>query len=62
MKVKLNPKVIDEIVNDPEKAKQAKIEVADSWWVIALKVLAYLIGLLVAGVGTAEAATMVNIM
>lgn len=32
---------------------------ADPWWVVALKVLAYLIGLLLAGVGTAEAATMV---
>lgn len=30
----------------------------EKWWVIALKVLAYLIGLLLAGVGTAEAATM----
>lgn len=30
---------------------------AEKWWVIALKVLAYLIGLLLAGVGTAEAAT-----
>ena len=29
----------------------------EKWWVIALKVLAYLIGLLLAGVGTAEAAT-----
>lgn len=30
----------------------------EKWWVIVLKVLAYLIGLLLAGVGTAEAATM----
>lgn len=30
---------------------------AEKWWVIVLKVLAYLIGLLLAGVGTAEAAT-----
>lgn len=29
------------------------------WWVILLKTLAYLIGLLLAGIGTAEAATMV---
>lgn len=32
------------------------------WWVIALKTLAYLIGLLLAGIGTAEAATMVGIL
>ena len=29
------------------------------WWVILLKTLAYLIGLLLAGIGTAEAATIV---
>lgn len=29
------------------------------WWVIVLKTLAYLIGLLLAGIGTAEAATLV---
>lgn len=34
----------------------------DPWWVIALKVLAYLIGLILAGIGTAEAATMMNII
>lgn len=31
----------------------------NSWWIILLKVLAYLIGLLLAGYGTAQAATMV---
>ncbi len=40
--------IVDEIANDVPSEK---------WWVIALKVLAYLIGLLLAGVGTAEAAT-----
>lgn len=40
--------VVDEIADDVP---------AEKWWVIALKVLAYLIGLLLAGVGTAEAAT-----
>lgn len=30
----------------------------EKWWVIALKVLAYLIGLLLAGYGTANAATL----
>lgn len=39
-----------------------KIKNNDPWWVIALKVLAYLIGLLLAGIGTAEAATMMNII
>ena len=30
----------------------------EPWWVIALKVAAYLIGLLLAGMGTVEAATL----
>ena len=34
----------------------------DPWWVIVLKVLAYLIGLLLAGIGTVDAATLVGIL
>lgn len=33
-----------------------ELENADPWWVIALKTLAYLIGLLLAGFGTTAAA------
>ena len=58
MKIKLTPQQIQKIVDDPIAAKDAKIETADPWWVIALKVAAYLIGLLLAGVGTAQAAVM----
>lgn len=61
MKVKLSKSQIDAILNDPQKAKDAKIEAQDPWWVIALKVVAYLIGLILAGVGTAEAATLINV-
>jgi len=57
MKVKLSSEIIDAIVRDPDKARNTRIEIKDPWWVIALKVLAYLIGLLLAGVTTAEAAT-----
>lgn len=32
---------------------------SDDWWVIALKVAAYLIGLLLAGVGTTASAQMI---
>ena len=32
------------------------------WWVIALKTLAYLIGLLLAGMGTAKAANILSII
>lgn len=34
----------------------------DPWWVIVLKVIAYLIGLLLAGIGTVDAATLVGII
>lgn len=34
----------------------------DPWWVILLKVLAYAIGLIIAGIGTIEAANIVGII
>lgn len=34
----------------------------DSWWVIALKTIVYLIGLILAGMGTVQAATMVGVI
>lgn len=34
----------------------------DPWWVIVLKGAAYIIGLLLAGVGTAKAAEMVGML
>lgn len=37
-------------------------EKQDSWWVIALKVAAYLIGLLLGGIGTTASAQMLGIM
>ena len=49
MKVKLNNEEISKILNDPTKAKEAGVKVSDPWWVIVLKVLAYAIGLLLAG-------------
>ncbi len=56
MKIKLSKKQIDEIVNDPQKAKEAGIKITDPWWVIVLKVLAYVIGLLLGGVVTTSCA------
>ena len=44
------------------KPMSTNIKNTDPWWIIALKTLAYLIGLLLAGVGTANAATMLNII
>lgn len=37
-------------------------EKQDSWWVIALKVAAYLIGLLLGGIGTSASAQMLGLM
>ena len=52
MKIKLSKQQIDSILNDPEKAREAGVKTNDPWWVIALKVLAYLIGLLLGGAAT----------
>ena len=56
MKIKLSKQQIDEIVNDPQKAQEAGIKITDPWWVIVLKVLAYIIGLLLGGVVTTSCA------
>ena len=52
MKVKLTKGQIEEILANPEKAQEIGIQTSDPWWVIALKVLAYLIGLLLGGAVT----------
>lgn len=58
MKVKLTREQIMELAKNPD----TKVSVNDPWWVIVLKVVAYAIGLILAGMGTAEAATMVGIL
>lgn len=57
MKVKLTKEQIQKVVDDPVAAESAKIKVSDPWWVVALKVVAYLIGLLLAGSCTSLLAT-----
>ena len=57
MKIKLTKQQIEEIISDPEKAQEIGIKTSDPWWVIVLKVLAYLIGLLLAGAATTSCAT-----
>lgn len=52
MKVKLSKEQIERIVENPELAEAAGVKVSDPWWVIALKVAAYLIGLILAGAAT----------
>ena len=56
MKIKLTKQQIQEIISDPEKAQEIGIKTTDPWWVIVLKVLAYLIGLLLAGAATTSCA------
>ena len=63
MKIKLSKAQIDEILANPEKAHEAGIKTNDPWWVIVLKVIAYLIGLILAGtVTTSCAAACVTIL
>ena len=57
MKVKLNKEQIEEILADPEKAKAAGVKTNDPWWVIVLKVVAYIIGLILGGAVTTSCAT-----
>lgn len=56
MKLKLSKAQIEEILANPEAVEKAGIKVSDPWWVIVLKVLAYLIGLLLAGAATTSGA------
>lgn len=56
MKIKLTKEQIDKILADPEQAQKAGIQTNDPWWVIVLKVIAYLIGLILAGAVTTSCA------
>jgi len=57
MKIKLTQEQIDDIVNNPQKAQEAGIKAKDPWWVIVLKALAYIIGLLLGGAVTTSCAS-----
>lgn len=52
MKARISKEEIQRIVDNPEEAKKAKVKVTDPWWIIALKVVSYLIGLVLAGAAT----------
>ena len=62
MKIKLTKEQINDIVEDPQKAHEAGVKANDPWWVIVLKVLAYVIGLVLAGAATTSCSTMVLAM
>ncbi len=57
MKIKLTKEQVEEILANPEMAQEVGIKTNDPWWVIVLKVLAYLIGLLLAGAATTSCAS-----
>ncbi len=59
MKIKLSEKEIENIVADPERAQVAGVKTSDPWWVIVLKVVAYIIGLLLGGAATTSCATLI---
>lgn len=59
MKVKLTKEQVEKILEDPEAARQSGVKASDPWWVFALKVAAYLIGLILAGVATTSCAHVV---
>lgn len=60
MKVKLSQKQIEKILANPEAALQSKVKATDPWWVIVLKVVAYVIGLVLAGAATTSCAHLVT--
>lgn len=62
MKVKISKEEIQRIIDDPEWARIAKINVDDPWWLIVLKITAALLGFFLAGTGTAAAATYVAML
>ncbi len=57
MKIRLSEKEIEDIVADPERAQVAGVKTSDPWWVIVLKVVAYIIGLLLGGAATTSCAS-----
>lgn len=56
MRVNVSKEQIAKVLADENASREAKVKVTDPWWVIALKVAAYLIGLLLAGSATTAAA------
>ena len=57
MKIKLSQEEIERIVAHPERAMEAGVKAKDPWWVIVLKVIAYVIGLLLGGTLSTSAAS-----
>jgi len=59
MKIKLSQEQIESILEDPQKAQEAGVTTKDPWWVIVLKVIAYILGLLLGGTATMSSASLI---
>lgn len=59
MKIKLSQEQIESILEDPQKAQEAGVSTKDPWWVIVLKVIAYILGLLIGGTATMSGASLI---
>ena len=59
MKIKLSQEQIENILEDPVKAQEAGIKTKDPWWVIGLKIIAYIIGRILGGAATTRCASLV---
>lgn len=59
MKIKLSQEQIESILEDPQKAQEAGVTTKDPWWVIVLKVIAYILGLLIGGTATMSGASLI---
>ena len=62
MKIKISEEQIQRILDNPEEAQKAGVKVSDPWWVIVLKVLAYAIGLILAGAVTTSCSHIIGII
>ena len=62
MKVKLSKQQIEAILSDPQKAQEAGVKTNDPWWVIVLKIVAYAIGLILAGAATTSCSHVIGII
>lgn len=62
MKFKVSQKEIERILNDPAESLRAGVNGNDPWWIIALKVIAYLIGLILGGAATTSCAHAMGIL
>lgn len=62
MKVKLSKQQVEKILENPEDALRAGVKASDPWWIIALKVAAYLIGLILAGAATTSCSSFIGLV